>query len=93
MSMDQSRSLNQNVVSSRQQTNITPINHDEQYIRYLQQAFGTTSVPFFGAILCIVAIIVITFIAIFISMMSSPVLEGVQSDVPLPYKSPIIILD
>ncbi|UBZ25487.1 hypothetical protein CcNV_003 [Crangon crangon nudivirus] len=38
--------------------------HDEQYIKYLQKSFGTTTVPFFGGV-----IVVITFILLIIIIM------------------------
>lgn len=36
--------------------------HDLEYVKFLQQSFGTTSVPFFGSIIAIVALILICII-------------------------------
>lgn len=39
--------------------------HDEQYIKFIQKAFGTTSVPFFGALMVTVSLVLICIIVLF----------------------------
>lgn len=39
--------------------------HDTYYLKYLQQSYGTTSVPFFGIIICIVILLITTIILMF----------------------------
>lgn len=56
------------------------LTHDTQYIKYLQRAYGTTSVPFFGAIICTVSLLII--IMIFI-VNASVVFIGTSTEVQL----------
>ena len=39
-----------------------PPSHDENFVKFLQKSFGTTSVPFFGAVLSTVALVLIALI-------------------------------
>lgn len=75
---------------------VRPINHDLLYVQYLQRAFGTTSAPFYGALLCAFAVIVFVFIAIVVSFMSSPITQAVDSvntAADVPYREPIVVLN
>lgn len=39
--------------------------HDEDYLRFLQKSFGTTSVPFFGVLMVTISLILISIIVLF----------------------------
>ena len=39
--------------------------HDEDYLRFLQKSFGTTSVPFFGVLMVTISLILIAIIILF----------------------------
>lgn len=38
--------------------------HDERYLKYLQESFGTTSVPFFGAIIITISFVLMMMIVL-----------------------------
>lgn len=40
----------------------TPPSHDEQFLKFLQKSFGSTFVPFFGALISTVALLFIALI-------------------------------
>lgn len=44
--------------------------HDTQYINFLQKSFGTTTVPFFGGIICVVTLVIIIILILLNSTMT-----------------------
>ena len=44
------------------------IGHDEFYLKFLQKSFGTTSIPFFGALISTVALVFIALIFLMYSV-------------------------
>lgn len=47
--------------------NAAPIEetHDTHYLKYIQKTYGTTSIPFFGAIMCVIILLLTTVILMF----------------------------
>lgn len=39
--------------------------HDEDYIKFIQKAFGTTSVPFFGVLMVTISLVLISILILF----------------------------
>ena len=69
--------------------NITADTHDANYIKYLKATFGTTSVPFFGALICIVTFLLI----IMLLMINSALVFVSPTETPIAMIGPSISLD
>ncbi|UBZ25593.1 hypothetical protein QKT26_gp03 [Carcinus maenas nudivirus] len=67
--------------------------HDDYYVKYLQSMFGNASISFFGIIICIISLILISVILLLNSttVFVTPIVTGNATNIKLPTTKPVII--